>query len=262
MQLNKKYILITGAGTGIGRALAQAFATEGAKIILCGRRLDPLIETQQNLPKNTVSHIIQADITKSEDRSKLLQAVNFHFGKLDLLINNAGIVPVGDLRSLKDDDLEMALKTNLLAPIALSRDCLAFLKHGKNSRIVNIGSMFGDIAFPLFATYSATKFGLRGFSDALRRELRAENIAVTYVAPRATKTPAASHFQDLVPIFDMQFDNASDVANHIICGLQKNKNYIYPKGWEKLFILIQRLCPKLIDNNLIKQLSNRPKKMA
>lgn len=96
---------------------------------------------------------------------------------MDILINNAGVLAVGHLADMADGDLERMAQTNLIAPMALTRDLLPALRVSKG-RIVNIGSVFGDIAYPFFAGYSATKFGLRGFSDAMRRELSGSGIGV------------------------------------------------------------------------------------
>ncbi len=254
MQLNGKWILITGAGSGIGRALSFALSQEGAKLVLCGRRLDALEETQKSLPKGSESILLPIDITSSEDRQRLTDQIEKHCQTLDMLINNAGIVKPGELKDLSDKDLNNMLQTNLAAPIALTRDLLSLMTAGQG-HVVNIGSMFGDIAFPLFAAYSASKFGLRGFSDALRRELSPKGIGVTYVAPRATRTPAANDFAHLEKAFDMTFDAPEAVAEHIVNGLKKDKNNIYPKGPERLFAFVQKICPRLIDKNLVSQFS-------
>ncbi len=248
MRLDGKRVLLTGGGTGIGRALAQQLAAKGAKLLLCGRRGEPLEETRRGMSEDAACHIVIADITDAGDREKLLDAVRDRLGGLDILINNAGVVPTGRLADLNDDMLETLLRTNLMAPIALVRYFLPLLKESGEARIVNVGSMFGDIAFPLFAAYSATKFGLRGFSDALRRELKDCGIGVTYAAPRTTKTPAASNFDHLADAFDMKYDTPEHVAAQIIRAVEKGRRSIYPKGPERFFTAVQRLCPGMVDN--------------
>ena len=205
MQLKGKCVLITGAGSGIGRALAVEAARRGMTVALCGRRADALAQTAALLGAGTAHIVIQADVTRPDARRMLVDRIRERWGKLDVLINNAGIVAGGAVESLNDDALERVLATNVTAPIALTRDLLPLLLAGRPSRVVNVGSMFGDIAFPLFAAYSASKFGLRGFSDALRREFRDRGVGVTYAAPRATKTEAvelagnAHHFGSAAP---------------------------------------------------------------
>jgi len=128
------------------------------------------------------------------------------------------------------------------------------LRRSKHPRIVNVGSMFGDIAFPLFAVYSATKFGLRGLSDALRRELKAEKIGVTYAAPRAVRTPASNEFSALIEPFSMKLDAPEKVAHRIWRGALRGKRTIYP--WpERLFIYAQQFLPRAVDGGLEKQLA-------
>jgi short-subunit dehydrogenase len=113
--------------------------------------------------------------------------------------------------------------------------------------------MFGDIAYPLFAAYSATKFGLRGWSDALRRELAPLNVGVTYVAPRATRTPAASRFDNLIEPFGMTLDDPAKVGENIVKGIERDARTVYPVGPERLFVLIQRLFPGIIDTVAVNQ---------
>ena len=178
------------AGSGIGRALAIEAARRGVRLALAGRRREPLDETLSLLP-GTGHLAIVADVTNRSDRRALMADLEAHWGALDLLVNNAGVVPVGPLAAATDEDLQAVLNTNLFAPMAMVRDALPLLKKAKGARVVNIGSVLGDIPYPLFAPYSATKAGLRGFSIALRRELAPLGIGVTYAAPRATHTAAA-----------------------------------------------------------------------
>ena len=137
---------------------------------------------------------IQADLTLASGRADVIEAIAHHWGRLDILINNAGVIEGGAHERLDDAVTERMFATNVLAPMALTRSAFPLLiaSIGRQRRVVNIGSVFGDIAYPEFAAYSASKFALRGFSSALSREWRAHGIAVTYAAPRATRTDAAA----------------------------------------------------------------------
>ena len=150
MRLEGKCVLITGAGSGIGRALAVEAGRRGMTVALCGRRADALAKTAALLSAGTAHIVIQADVTRPDDRRMLVDRIRERWGKLDVLINNAGIVTGGAVESLKDDALERVLATNVTAPIALTRDLSPLLLAAQPSRVVNVGSMFGDIAFPLF----------------------------------------------------------------------------------------------------------------
>jgi NAD(P)-dependent dehydrogenase (short-subunit alcohol dehydrogenase family) len=252
MRLERKRALITGAGSGIGRSLAIEAAKRGVQVALAGRRLDALNETVSQLPGN--GHVaVAADVTIPADRRALMADVQEHWGALDLLVNNAGVVPVGPIAAATDDDLQAVLQTNLLAPMALVREALPLLKRAKGARVVNIGSVFGDIPYPLFAPYSASKAGLRGFSIALRRELAPLGIGVTYAAPRATETPAARSLQSLIEPFEMKFDTPEAVAKFIWNAVAREANAIYPAGPERLYVLMQRLFPRVIDKAVAKQ---------
>ncbi|PCH69621.1 MAG: short-chain dehydrogenase [Rhodobacteraceae bacterium] len=243
--MTRKTVLITGAGSGIGRELAIEGAHRGYALILAGRTLAALEETR-DLAASDACECVLADVTKPQGRAALCAATA---GNLDILINNAGILSVGALSVLDDDMLERMLMTNLAAPIALCRDLLPALRAAQG-RVVNVGSVFGDIAYPYFAAYSATKFGLRGFSDALRRELWGENVNVTYIAPRATKTGATGAFAALVEPMDMTLDDASRVAQQAWDAIEAGRKEAFPKGKERLFVRIQRMFPRLIDRSV------------
>jgi NAD(P)-dependent dehydrogenase (short-subunit alcohol dehydrogenase family) len=250
MQLNGRTILITGAGSGIGRALAVASAKLGAQLLLVGRRLEKLEETHALLPIRDRAIILAADVSKPADRQAIRQSITDEFGGLDVLVNNAGVLSVGPMHDIGDDELQRLLATNLLAPMALTRDLLNLLRASKAPRIVNVGSVFGDIGHPMFAAYSASKFGLRGFSDAMRRELMVEGIGVTYVAPRATHTDASHQFDHLIETFSMTVDSAEVAAAQVLRAIQRDARNSYARGPEKFFVFLQRFAPALIDQAL------------
>lgn len=246
MQLDGKVVLITGASSGIGRALAIECATRGARLLLAGRRAGALEETRNLLPADSDARIVAADICSAIGRRDIAACVGAA-GRLDVLINNAGQVLSGRLEDCDDANLQHMLATNVLAPMALTRDLLPLLRNAASARIVNVGSIFGDIGHPMFAAYCASKFALRGFSDAMRRELAGEGIGVTYAAPRGVRTPAVAAFADLVPAFDMKLDPPEKVAREIVSAIVRGAPTAYTRGPERLFVLVQRLLPRLID---------------
>ena len=248
--------LITGAGSGIGRALAGEAARAGHDLILVGRRREHLEETAR-LIAAPGARIVDADITTAEGRGRVARAAG---ERLDLLVNNAGSLCVGRLTDLGDDEVARMIGTNLTAAILLTRDLVPALAAAQG-RIVNIGSMFGMIAFPFFAAYSATKFAMRGLSDALRRELSEFGIAVTYVAPRATRTPAQSRFAHLVEPFGMALDDPEEVARRAWTGIVAGRSTVYPGTSERLFAIVQALIPSVIDKALADK-ANTPRAQA
>lgn len=248
----QKSVLITGAGSGIGRALAIEAGARGFDVIIAGRTEETLRDTAQAVGPARCE-IVVADVTIPEGRRAVCDAVG---NRLDVLINNAGTLNVGHLSDLSDDAINRMVSTNLAAPMALTRDLLPHLKVA-GGRVVNIGSVFGDIAYPFFATYSATKFGLRGFSDAIRRELSGTGIGVTYIAPRATRTAAEAEFGALVEPLDMTLDSADRVATEAWDAIAAGRREAFPRGKERFFVKVQRLLPSLVDRSVGAQARNQ-----
>jgi short-subunit dehydrogenase len=249
MRLDGTVALVTGAGSGIGRAIAIEAAQRGMQLALVGRGVDALRRTSEMLG-SAKCVVLPTDITVRAERERLVRDIAKRFGRVGLLVNNAGLVCVGEFEHAIDADVERMVSTNLTAPMLLTRSMLALLRNAPQACVLNIGSMFGDIAFPYFASYSATKFALRGFSDALRREWAAEKINVTYAAPRATRTPAVYGFEYLVAPMKMKLDTPTQVACSVLDAVQRDARSVYPRGAERLFVLFQRIATRLIDSNL------------
>ncbi|PZQ17716.1 MAG: short-chain dehydrogenase [Ancylobacter novellus] len=244
-------VLVTGAGSGIGRAIAVEADARGMSLVLCGRRQAALAQTAAALTHRPV--VVAADISTSAGRDAVTSAVAIAWGALDVLVNNAGVIAGGPAETLDDATLERTLRTNVMAPMALARDLKPMLMAGERSRVVNVGSILGDIAFANFAAYSASKFALRGFSDALRREWRADGIGVTYAAPRATRTDAALAVAELSGQADDRHDPPALVARRIVDAFERGHDNVYARGPERLFVLIQRLFPAAIDRALARR---------
>ncbi len=256
MQLEGKHALITGAGSGIGRALAIEAARRGMTVALCGRRGEALNATLTQMESSKGHLRLRGDITDPAVRRGLRDYLWRHWGRLDVLVNNAGIVAAGPLAHTTDAGLERMMMTNVVAPIALAREMMPLLRFAAPSRIVNLGSIFGDIAYPLFAPYSASKFALRGVSMAMRRELKPYGIGMTYAAPRATKTDPTKAFEDLVKPLNMHMDDPAVVAAHIWRAVSKDLDTAYAKGAERLFLLIQKFAPRLVDRAIAAQMAD------
>lgn len=254
MRLNGKVALVTGAGSGIGAALAVELSRRGARPILLGRTRKTLERTRASLADPANAEILCADLADAGARAEVARQI----GALDILVNNAGVVAAAPLLQQSDDDWRQMLEVNLLAPMSLTRALLPKLA-AANGRVVNVGSMFGDIAFPFFAAYSATKFGLRGWSEGLRREVAELGVGVTYCAPRGTRTPAAAGFADYAAAFAMRLDPPEAVARAIADAIEDEARDVYPAGPERVFLLIQRLFPARIDRALRAQVKKATK---
>lgn len=256
MKLKDKRILITGAAGGIGSKLVTLLAEEGARLGLLNRGGASIASLQQlvhDLPAE--AFIIEADITCAEDRQKAVQRMNQVYGGIDVLINLAGML---DFKLFSEADSEMIprlLQLNLEAPMQLIREVLPAMIDQGSGRIVNIGSMFGSIGFPGFASYSASKFALRGFSQALRRELAGSGVGITYVSPRAVKTPFNPEVVHLMAERGMmRMDEAEWVAARIVRAIEKDKDEAYLGFPESLFARINAILPRIVDRALAREL--------
>jgi short-subunit dehydrogenase len=253
MPREQKYVLITGAGSGIGRALAIEAAQRGMVVALCGRRETALEATGALLDQRSRHLIIPADITNPQDRRRIVEIITDRWKTLDVLVNNAGVVEGGAIEKFDDEAIARTFFTNVIAPMALTRDLMPLLLAARPSRVVNIGSVFGDIAYPLFSGYSASKFALRGFSNALRREWKQTGIGVTYAAPRATRTDAAVAFDDLIANSNMSVDAPAQVARQIWRSVARGHDSIYAPAPERIYVLIQGIFPQIVDWALSRQ---------
>jgi NAD(P)-dependent dehydrogenase (short-subunit alcohol dehydrogenase family) len=225
-------------------------------VAVCGRRLYALDETLSLMVPSGRHLRLRGDVTNPDVRRGMRDFLWESWGGLDVLVNNAGVVPVGPLACTTDAELEAVMSTNVVAPLALTRELLPLLRRVLPSRVVNVGSMFGDIPYPLFAAYSASKFALRGLSIALRRELRAYGVGVTYAAPRATRTDAALGFENLAAPLQMRLDEPERVAFDIWRAVMRDEDTAYAKGAERFFVLVQRLMPRLIDRAVAAQMAD------
>ncbi|MGO8918455.1 MAG: SDR family NAD(P)-dependent oxidoreductase [Stellaceae bacterium] len=252
--LKGKTALITGGGSGIGRALAIEASRRGMILALVGRRAERLQETRACLTSAADCLIMPGDVTSSAARRAIRDRVAGEWGCLHVLVNNAGIVAAGPLTQTQDADLDRLLATNVLAPIALTREMVPLLQAGSPARVVNMGSMLGDIALPLFAAYSASKFGLRGLSNALRRELKSLGIGVTYAAPRGARTAATQAIACYIEPLEIALDSAEKIARQVWDAVAKGDDSAYPRGRERLFVLVERLFPSIVNRALTAQI--------
>lgn len=256
MNLANKNVLLTGASGGLGQALAMVLAAAGAKLILLGRRESVLEELRSGLPNADAHAIVAADIVSEQGRERVINFCRSVRGGVQVLINNAGVSEFGFLTQQSERSIARQMATNLLAPVLLTRRLIPFLAAQTESLIVNVGSSFGSIGFPGFSSYCASKFGLHGFSEALRRELADTAIKVIYVAPRAIRTAINS---PAVETMNKALGNAMDdpalVARIIHQAMQKKSGGDVLIGWpEKLFARLNGLWPALVDAALRRQL--------
>lgn len=252
MRLSEARVVLTGASGGIGMAIAHALCSEGAEVLAVSRHREPLLALQAQYPHSL--HWVQADLTTQEGRQHVLMSAQAMQG-VNMLINAAGTNHFAMLEQLPADEIDGMLNINLHAPVHLTRLMLPMLRQVDSAMVVNVGSTYGSIGYAGYAAYCASKFALRGFSEALRRELADTRIGVLYVAPRATRTsmngPAA---RALNTALKSNEDDPQQVAAAVVHAIAGNRRELY-LGWpERFFVSLNSVLPTLVDRGLRKHL--------
>ncbi|MCQ4320484.1 SDR family oxidoreductase [Stutzerimonas stutzeri] len=252
MQLRDARILLTGASGGIGRALVERLCAGEARLLLVGRDSLALEAVARRFPGQV--SLVCADLSQRIGRHTVLAAAR-RFGALNCVINAAGVNQFSLLEEQDEDAIARLIDVNVTATLQLTHLLLPLLRQQPQALLVNLGSTFGSIGYPGFAAYCASKFALRGFSEALRRELADSHVKVLYIAPRATRTTMNS--DDVVAMNDelkVEMDDPQEVARQIVHAITVEREELY-LGWpEKLFVRLNGLLPRLVDQALRKQL--------
>jgi 3-oxoacyl-[acyl-carrier protein] reductase len=187
--------VITGAGRGIGAAIARELSSLGAATVLCGRTLSSLESTAQAIVKSGgKAEVAVCDVTTLQSVEKAAQGVESSFGRVDILVNNAGIGGFGGpLHQLSPDSWDQILNTNLRGVYYTIRAFAPIMIRARSGHIINISSLAGKNALPNGAAYAASKWGLNGLSYSLAEELRGHNIRVAVICPGSTNTDLSPH---------------------------------------------------------------------
>lgn len=252
MRISEARVVLTGASGGIGLAIAEALCSQGAHVLAVSRHQEPLMPLQARYLLQL--HWVKADLTTAEGRQQVLVAAQAMEG-VNLLINAAGVNHFAMLEHLPGQEIDAMLSINLAAPIQLTSLMLPLLRQASAAMVVNVGSIYGSIGYAGYATYCASKFALRGFSEALRRELADTRIGVLYVAPRATRTsmnsPAALALNNALKSNE---DDPQTVATAVVSAIAGNQRELY-LGWpERFFVRLNGLLPTVVDRGLRKHL--------
>jgi len=249
--LHGQRILITGASKGIGRALAECLAGEGARLLLAARSGDQLEDVALALRQGgTDVMAVAADITVAADRARLLDAACQRFQGLDVLINNAGISSFGHFADSTEEILRRIMEVNFFAPAELIRAAVPLLREGRQPAVVNVASMCGRRAMPAWSEYSASKYALCGLTEALRGEMARFEVDVLLVVPGLT----ASEFQKNMLRNEgrMKIDFAggmtpAQTAEGIVRALRRNRTDTVLGGDARWMLRFNRFFPRLLD---------------
>ncbi len=184
-----KTVLITGGSRGLGLVLAREFARRGAKLAICARDEEELARARVDLESRGAEVLtVPCDITNRSEVDEMMALIRDRYGRVDVLVNNAGIIQVGPLAVMTLQDFEEAMKTHFWGPLYTILAVLPEMQRRRSGRIVNISSIGGKISVPHLVPYSASKFALVGLSEGLRAELAKEGVVVTTVCPGLMRT--------------------------------------------------------------------------
>lgn len=248
-------ILITGASQGIGKALAEAAVRRGARVLAVARSQPLLDELTKGLAGLNGSHsgrleTLDADITKPDDRRRMVEASEQRFGGLDILINNAGIGATGHFVETNPENLRKIMEVNFFGLTEMTRAFIPMLRRGTNPAIVNISSIAAKRGIPARSEYSASKFAVQGFSVALRAELAKDGIDVLLVCPGLTQTNFSQNMLEQkarIQMDHMRGMTAEQVAEAALAAIARGKREVVLTFQGKLMSFVNRFLPRLAD---------------
>jgi short-subunit dehydrogenase len=245
-------VLITGASQGIGRALAVAAAARGAKVLAAARSEDLLAQlAAEARARGGTVETVHADVTSPEDRQRMAEAAVRHFGGLDVLVNNAGIGATGHFVECGPERLRAIVEVNFFGLTETTRVCLPLLRQGRTPAVVNISSIAGKRGIPARSEYSASKFAVQGFSEALRAELAKDGIDVLVVSPGLTRTNFSQNMLEQKAVLRMDHlrgMSAEAVAEATLRSLECGRNEVNLTLGGRLIVLVNRFFPRLADH--------------
>jgi short-subunit dehydrogenase len=250
-------IVLTGA-RGLALALARRFVDEGAHVWLIARSMDELLSAADELAaRGGWVRTICADVRRADHVTRIVDTIDAAGERVDVLINNAGIIEVGPIEHAKLEDFQDALATHFWGPLDMIRSCLPHLRASGEGRIVNIASIGGRVPVPHLAAYTASKFALVGLSESLRAELKKDGVLVTTVTPGLMRTGSyvnvklrGRHRDELrwftamsaTPLTSMRADRA---AKMIVEACRDGRATLTPGIQAKLAVLLHALAPNL-----------------
>ncbi|KAA9356611.1 SDR family oxidoreductase [Larkinella humicola] len=252
--MKDKVVLITGASSGIGKALAFAFGLEQASIVICARTPESLETVRDELRRSGIETLaIQADVSQEADVRRLIDATIRKYGRLDILINNAGISMRSMLLDLDPDVIRKVMDINFMGTVYATRYALPHILKTKGS-IVGISSIAGYRGLPVRSGYSASKFAMNGFLEALRTELLDTGVHVLVACPGFTTSnirvsalnnegkAAGETMRD-----ESKMMSAEECADHIVKAVKRRKRDLILTFQGKLTVFLNKWIPGLMD---------------
>jgi short-subunit dehydrogenase len=255
--LTNKTVLITGGSRGLGLVMAREFAQHGSRLALCARDEEELERARIDLEQHGAEvMVVRCDIRNRQEVNDMVATINHRFGNIDVLVNNAGVIQVGPLEVMTEEDFEQAMQAHFWAPLHTIMAVLPSMRQRKAGRIVNITSIGGKVAVPHLVPYSASKFALVGLSKGLRAELMKDGISVTTVCPGLMRTgsPRNADFKgqhrfeyawfsisDSLPLLTVSAENA---ARQIVRACKRGQAELVISIPAKIAVLFESLFPE------------------
>jgi short-subunit dehydrogenase len=236
--------IVTGATSGIGRALAIELVRQGASVVAMGRREERLRELEARIATPDRFAWSAGDVTRPDDRAAVIELCCSKFGGLDAVVNNAGSGALGPFAEADAARLRAVMEVNFFAPAELLREALPHLRAGRTPIVVNVGSVLGHRAVPGKSEYCASKFALHGLSDALRLELGREGIDVLLISPSTTQS---EFFEVAGAANSPRGMPAETVARRTVAAMRRGRREIILSAGGKVLVWLDRLCPAAAD---------------
>ncbi|MBY5973707.1 SDR family oxidoreductase [Ferrimonas balearica] len=195
--ISGKVIVITGASSGMGEATARDLAAKGAKVVLGARRAERLESLVKDIEgEGGTALAVATDVTKREEVQRLVDTAKETYGRVDVIFNNAGLMPLSMLASQKVDEWEQMIDVNLKGTLYGISAVLPIFQEQKSGHVINVSSVYGHKTVPTGAVYCATKHAVRSLSEGLRQEVKDYNVRVTVISPGAVDTELTSHITE------------------------------------------------------------------
>jgi short-subunit dehydrogenase len=243
--------LITGASQGIGRSLAAQAARQGAKVLAAARNADLLRQfADEARAAGHPLEVLRADVTSPTDRQAMADAMQRLFGGLDVLVNNAGIGATGHFAEATEERLRRIFEVNVFGLTETTRVCLPLLMKGHKPAVVNVSSIVGKHGLPGRSEYSASKFAVQGFSEALRGELARHGIDVLIINPGLTQTSFPQNMlerKSRLQVDHLRGMTADQAAALTLKAIARGRDEVTFTTQGKLFVLLSRLFPRLVN---------------
>lgn len=249
MSLKQKVVVVTGASSGIGAASCTEFAKKGANLVLVARRKNKLEELQKTLDKFDIKTLVcECDVSQKSQVQKISKEVFEKFGKIDVLVNNAGFAIYGTVSELTIEEIEAQMATNYFGMVYCIKYFLPKMLEQNSGHIVNVASVAASFGLPGIASYCASKFAMLGFSEGLRHELHGTKVGVTVVSPIMVRTNFFDHpsFKSM-PKYSPTSLSAKTVAKAVVSAASSSRLEIIVPGVVRGAVWAKHTIPYVIN---------------